>query len=128
MDAVTNKNRAAVADCVLDGLIARIVTGFARQTGKALSVTIQKVRTFADFLQAILASVAAQGVSSTAAGVFYDGTVYLVQENHRDAAAVEKTLFHELFGHAAVRALGFWDPSGPRNTCRSIYRNQIPLC
>lgn len=51
-----------------------------------------------------------------APGVFYDGTVYIVQDNHRCAAEVEKTIFHEMFGHAAVRTLFNNDYDGHLNT------------
>lgn len=46
---------------------------------------------------AILASAATQSIKATAPGVFYDGTVSMGQENHRDAADLEKTISHEIF-------------------------------
>lgn len=115
-NAVMQKAHASIRDADMDGTIARFSDAFVRQFGARLMVPIEKVRAFADLPQAILASAAAQGVKVTAPGVFYDGKVYVVQENHRNATELEKMIFHEMFGHAAVRTLFADDYNGHLNT------------
>lgn len=92
-----------VADAVIDAVISRIQAAFARRHGAALPVAIQKVRG-RDDLPPALQEAARRQQLALGNGEFFDNVVY-VQDAHGTAEEVEKTIFHELYGHAATAAL-----------------------
>jgi hypothetical protein len=101
--AVPEGNRLSIGPEVADSTIERIRSAFASEFNGA-TFRLQKVGDFSDLPKPILDDAARQGVAPTAKGVLYGDTVYVVQNNHRSAEDLEKTIFHELYGHAATHA------------------------
>ena len=64
---------------------------------------VKVVDSFADLPDAVREDAEAQG-SSTVMGAFHDGKVYIVADQHATQADVEKTLFHEVWGHYGLRS------------------------
>ncbi len=83
-----------------DGFLA----GFLAKYANAPQITL--VNTF-DQLPATVQQEARNqgGNASDTKGVFHRGQVYLVAGNHSTVADFEATVFHEVIGHAGVRAL-----------------------
>lgn len=68
--------------------------------------TVQIVKSASDLPSILQAAAARQGMDpSTTRGVHYNGQTYIVRDNVRSAADLTETLKHEVFGHAAARAL-----------------------
>jgi hypothetical protein len=90
-------------------VIARVQAAFARRVGAALPVGIQKVRGMDDLPPALQAAARRQQLD-LGKGVYFENVVYVVQQAHGTAEEVEKTIFHELYGHAATASLfgGEW--------------------
>lgn len=80
------------------------LSGFLAKYANAPQVTL--VNTF-DQLPATVQQEARNqgGNASDTKGVFHRGQVYLVAGNHSTVADFEATVFHEVIGHAGVRAL-----------------------
>jgi hypothetical protein len=98
-----------ISDRALDTVIERIQAAFARRVGAALPVAIKPVRGMAD-LPPVLQAAARRQQLNLGKGVFFENTVYVVQQAHGTAEEVERTIFHELYGHAATASLfgGEW--------------------
>jgi hypothetical protein len=87
-----------------DKVVARIQRAFQVRSHGGVPFRIEKVRTMADLPEVLRTSATAQKVEA-GKGVFYDGTVYVVEDAHATAKELETTIFHELYGHAATQAL-----------------------
>ncbi|WP_116745427.1 hypothetical protein [Janthinobacterium sp. 78] len=66
-------------------MIARVSGSFAEQFGRALTVSIEKVRILGDLPHTILAGAAVQGIQATSAHIAYD-----------EAAHIEKAVLHQV--------------------------------
>jgi hypothetical protein len=92
-----------ISDSALDAVITRVRAAFAQRHGAALPVAIQKVRGMDDLPPALQAARRQQlGLGK---GVYFENIVYVVLQAHSTPEEVEKTIFHELYGHAATAPL-----------------------
>jgi hypothetical protein len=67
---------------------------------------IELVDRFADLPPAIKRAAAAHRASpNQVKGAIHNGRLYVVRENHRTAASLERTVFHEGYGHYGIRQL-----------------------
>lgn len=91
--------------------------------GKIAKTTGLKVETVANedgLPDAVQAQIKRDGVSGRVAGVYHNGTSYLIASNLRDTQHAISTVLHEAVGHGGVKAvLG----SKIAGTMRQIYRD-----
>lgn len=65
-----------------DAVIAGVKAAFLAQHGAAIPFRIEKVRVMADLPAALQASAGRQNVGESGRGVFYNNTIYVVQNAH----------------------------------------------
>lgn len=103
------RDAGPVSQVELDAVINRVAAGWKRPQGDGGRLIA--VDTVADLPVAILRAADAQNVpQEEIKGVFHNGHIYLVRENHADARAAEETIFHEAYGHYGARL--FFGPDG----------------
>jgi hypothetical protein len=113
---VAENDKARASDVDFHAVIDRIKAAFARRAGGALTVTIEPVRRMSDLLLEMRASARRQQIGNLGKGAYWENVVYVVQDAHSTPEEVEKTIFHELYGHAATATLfgGEWWTSRTR--------------
>lgn len=70
-------------------------------------VKFATVQSFGDLPAEILHEAKSDGIDGGVKGAFHDGTVYLVLDANKSPEELQKTVFHELYGHAGLQKL-FW--------------------
>jgi hypothetical protein len=92
----------------------------ATKISKATGVQVETVANEAGLPAAVQAQIKRDGVSGRVAGVYHNGTSYLIASNLRDTKHAISTVLHEAVGHGGVKAvLG----SRINPVMRGIYRD-----
>jgi N12 class adenine-specific DNA methylase len=99
-----NGKTPIISDTDFAAVIDRVKAAFAKRAGGALTVSIKPVRGMDDLPPALQEAARRQQLD-LGKGVYFENTVYVVQQAHSTAEEVEKTIFHELYGHAATATL-----------------------
>jgi hypothetical protein len=84
-----------ISDSAMDSVIDLIQAGFAGRQGVALPVVMEKVWEMEDLPPALQAAAHRQQLD-LGKGMFFENTVYVLQQAHGTSKEVEKTIFHEL--------------------------------
>jgi hypothetical protein len=113
-----------ISDSDLNAVMGRILARFVACVGAALPVAIEPVRGMDDLPSALQAAARRQQ-RDLGKGVFFENVVYVVQQAHGTAEEVKKTIFHELYGHAATAALFGGEWSGKLHRLAAV--NKIEL-
>lgn len=94
----------SVSQVELDAVILRVASGWKRAQGDSGRLLV--VDSPSDLPGAILRAANAQNVpKEEIKGVFHNGHIYLVRENHASANDAEETIFHEAYGHMGALLL-----------------------
>lgn len=86
------------------------------------NISVKTFKTIKDLPASLKQDIRSQGLDIYAdqikGGVMPDGTVFVVLENHKNMADLEKTLAHELVGHYTFE--GILGPDGMRNLLKQV--------
>ncbi|CAN7525419.1 hypothetical protein LJR071_003571 [Pseudomonas sp. LjRoot71] len=77
----------------------------AAKVSKATGLQIETVANEAGLPAAVQAQIKRDGVSGRVAGVYHNGTSYLIASNLRDTKHAVSTVLHEAVGHGGVKAV-----------------------
>lgn len=77
----------------------------ANKISKATGLQVETVANEAGLPAAVQAQIKRDGVSGRVAGVYHNGTSYLIASNLRDAKHAISTVLHEAVGHGGVKAV-----------------------
>ncbi len=77
----------------------------ANKISKATGLQVETVANEAGLPAAVQAQIKRDGVSGRVAGVYHNGTSYLIASNVRDTKHAMSTVLHEAVGHGGVKAV-----------------------
>lgn len=105
-NAGTNADtRYRLADASAKGIPLFSAKAIAKKVSQATGLQVETVADEAALPDAVQAQIKRDGVSGRVAGVYHNGTSYLIASNLRDAKHAISTVLHEAIGHGGVKAV-----------------------
>ncbi len=96
----TKVDKVSISKADADKVINKVTFSWA---GGRKNVVM--VDTFDALPEKVKADAKSQGAEGQIYGVFHDGKIYLVRDMHKTPESLEKTIFHEAYGHYGLRSL-----------------------
>jgi hypothetical protein len=106
---VAQNDKTSISDADFAAVIDRVNAAFAKRAGGPLTVGIEPVGGMNDLAPALQVAARRQQLP-LGEGVYFENVVYVVKQAHSRPEEVDKSLFHELYGHAATATVfgGEW--------------------
>ncbi|WP_445938239.1 DEAD/DEAH box helicase family protein, partial [Pseudomonas sp.] len=103
--AASTEGRYRLADTGTKGIPLFSARAIANKISKATGLQVETVANEAGLPAAVQAQIKRDGVSGRVAGVYHNGTSYLIASNLRDTKHAISTVLHEAIGHGGVKAV-----------------------